>query len=129
MQKDFIAWHAVKAAIHSKTKTVGYKEREVWWFALGHNVGCEEDGKGTDFTRPVLIVRGFSSALFWGLPLSTTNKRGIYYYPFTNAKGTTSVALLSQLRAFDTKRLIVKQEMINATDFAAIKRSLIDFLV
>jgi len=126
--KRYRAWHKLKRKIHDDPSVpAGYKEREVWWLCLGHNVGFEEDGKGDNFNRPVLIVKGFSKRLFWGIPLSTTGKRGPYYHPLV-INGTVSVALLSQLRVFDTKRLINKTGMLGQKDFAEIKLKLIDYL-
>lgn len=129
MEKDFEAWHGLKRQIHEDPMgtLMGYKEREVWWLRLGCNVGFEEDGKGENFSRPVLIVKGFSHRLFWGVPLSTTGKRGRYYYPFI-VNGTVSVALISQLRAFDTKRLMNKVGTMSQKDFAVLKHKLLDFL-
>lgn len=125
--KRFNAWTKLKRKLDASTIPAGYKEREVWWISLGHNVGVEEDGKGEFFNRPVLIVRGFSRYLFWGVPLSTTKKTGIYYHPFV-CNGMVSTALLSQMRVFDTRRLMNKYGMISKKDFAEIKLKLIDFL-
>lgn len=126
--KRFRAWHKLKYKINSSTSIpLGYKERDIWWVSLGHNVGTEEDGKGEMFNRPVLIIKGFSPYQFWGLPLSTTEKRGKYYHPFM-VNGVVSTALLSQLRTFDTRRLISKYGMVSGKDFSTIKEKLVDFL-
>lgn len=126
--KRFRAWHKLKYRIHFNTNIpLGYKERDIWWVSLGHNVGTEEDGKGQMFNRPVLIVRGFSRYQFWGIPLSTTSKTGKYYHQFM-CNGKVSTALLSQLRVFDTKRLISKYGMVGIKDFKEIKIKVTDFL-
>lgn len=126
--KRFRAWSKLKRKIQdSKTIPAGYKAREIWWVALGHNVGVEEDGKGENFNRPVLIVRGFSRFQFWGIPLSTTDKRGPYYHPIV-VNGNVSTALLTQIRVLDTRRLINKYGMLNQKDFSEIKLKLVDFL-
>lgn len=126
--KRFRAWHSLKIKINlSNNIPNGYKERDIWWVSVGHNVGIEEDGKGGDFSRPVLIVKGFSKYQFWGVPLSTTKKTGIYYHPFM-ACGNVSTALLSQLRVYDTRRLINKYGVVGVKDFATIKKKLQGFL-
>lgn len=126
--KRFRAWHKLKYRLHFNTNLpAGYKERDIWWVSVGHNVGVEEDGKGEMFNRPVLIVRGFSKYQFWGVPLSTTKKTGKYYHPFV-VGGKTSTALLSQLRVFDTRRFISKYGMASANDFRNIKKKLSEFL-
>lgn len=126
--KRFRAWNKLKVKINISTDVpAGYKERDIWWASIGHNVGVEEDGKGETFNRPVLVVRGFSKYQFWGVPLSTTKKTGKYYHPFM-VNGVVSTALLSQLRVFDTRRLISKYGMLNAKDFGVIKTKLKEFL-
>jgi hypothetical protein len=126
--KRFRAWHKLKVSINSSEYSVaGYKERDIWWVSIGHNIGTEEDGKNDTFNRPVLVVKGFSKYQFWGLPLSTTSNTGPYYYKFV-VNGKVSTAILSQLRVFDTKRLINKYGMIGIKEFGLIKAKLIDLL-
>ena len=126
--KRFRAWHKLKVKINLiSSLPAGYKERDIWWVSVGHNVGVEEDGKGLNFNRPVLIVKGFNKYLFWGIPLSTTKKSGKYYHQFV-VNGVVSTALLSQLRVFDTRRLMSKYGMIGIKDFNSVKKSLREFL-
>jgi mRNA-degrading endonuclease toxin of MazEF toxin-antitoxin module len=118
----------MKYKIHFNTSLpAGYKERDIWWVCIGHNVGVEEDGKGQMFNRPVLVVKGFSRYQFWGIPLSTTKKTGQYYHSFV-VNGKVSTALLSQLKTFDTKRLINKYGTVGIKDFNSIKQKLAGFL-
>ena len=55
MEKDFDTWNENKKKIHAKMSAVFYHEREVWWCALGVNVGYEQDGSGPEYYRPVLV--------------------------------------------------------------------------
>lgn len=122
--KDFDSWALEKRTYESRTPPPYFHAREVWWAALGVNIGFEEDGKGAEYTRPVLIVRKFG-ALFYAVPLSTTEKRGPFYYPFRYKAGRgESVALLSHMRALDSRRLIRKDGMASAADFAGILAAL-----
>lgn len=126
--KRFKSWNKLKFKLHfNKNIPAGYKERDIWWVAIGHNVGTEEDGKGLMFNRPVLVIKGFSKYQFLGVPLSTTEKTGMYYHQFL-VTGIVSTALLSQLRVYDTKRFISKYGMIGIKDFATIKQKIIQFL-
>lgn len=126
--KKFKAWAKLKRKIQdSKNIPSGYKEREIWWVSLGHNIGVEEDGKNENFDRPVLIIKGFSKYQFWGVPLSTTDKVGPYYHPIV-VNGNVSKVLLSQLRVLDTKRFLHKYGMLNQKDFTEVRLKLIDFL-
>lgn len=125
--KDYAGWHAKKLLINSSSSQVHFYESEVWWVAIGQNVGDEEDGKGRDFARPVLIIRKFNRSLFYGLPLSTAIKRGKYYYGLT-IRGRKNVALLSHMRDYDSKRLIDRLAIINETEYAQIQLALIMLL-
>jgi mRNA interferase MazF len=125
---EYDAWNARKQAVQNTTPPPYFKEREVWWCALGVNVGHEEDGKGADFSRPVLIVRKFGT-LFYGVPLSTTSRRGPFYQPFTyKPERGESVALLYHLRALDSRRLIRKDGMASIEDFKAVRAALFALL-
>jgi mRNA interferase MazF len=88
----------------------------------------EEDGKGRRYTRPVLIVKGFSRRLVWGVPLSTTENRGKYYFEFPVAKGKNSVALLSQFKVFDTKRFGDFYKRVDKKTLNAVRQKIVDLL-
>ncbi len=120
LQKDYGGWHSRKIAINSLDHLRYFYEREIWWVALGHNIGVEEDGKFPNFARPVLVLRKFSQSLFYGLPLSTTKKTGKYYYA-TQTLGVEDKVLLTHMRALDAKRLINKIGVLNRDDFNAIR--------
>ena len=45
MEKDFDKWFVVKKQIHSMGGRVFAHPREIWWCALGANIGYEQDGK------------------------------------------------------------------------------------
>lgn len=75
--KDYAAWHAKKIALNNSVSQAYFYEREVWWVAIGQNVGDEEDGKGYNFARPVLICENLTSRYFMGyryrLPISAAS--------------------------------------------------------
>jgi len=106
MNKDFDGWKNKKAHLNSKSQVKKFNEREIWWCSIGHNIGFEQDGKGGDYARPVLIIRKFNKQLFFGIPLSTRGKDDSPYYYKFNFKNKQSYALLSQVRIFDSKRLL-----------------------
>jgi mRNA interferase MazF len=81
-----------------------YREGNIYWASIGENIGFEQDGKGRTYTRPVLILRGFSAELVLGLPLSSQKKTGRYFLPI-ELNGQAETVLLSQIRAIDTLRL------------------------
>jgi mRNA interferase MazF len=124
-KKDFKAWHIKKSQIDSsKYKDVYFYEREIWWITLGHNVGYEQDGKSKIFTRPVLIMRKFNKYLFWAVPLTSVNKQGKYYIKAKYREDVDSIAILSQLRTFDVKRLVDKDGILDERQFEQIQQQL-----
>lgn len=75
----------------------------------------------------MVIVRKFGG-LFYGVPLSTTGKRGHFYHPFiySSKRGHAgeSVALLSHMRSMDSRRLLDKDGMMPKADFESLKIAL-----
>jgi mRNA interferase MazF len=127
--KDYLNWMPIKADINNSAVRPRYNAGDVVWISIGENVGFEQDGKGRLFARPVLIVKGFNKELFWGVPLtSNASKTGKYYVNFT-VKGKASVAILSQLRAFDASRISGKRiGIVNRNVLRNIQRKLADLL-
>lgn len=90
-------------------------------------MGFEQDGRGVQFLRPVIVLKKFNKELFWGIPLTKNEKVGKYYKSFL-LKGNTSTAILSQFRLIDAKRLKYKIGDIAAVDLAEIKTKIRQFL-
>src|SRR5258708_31079247 len=126
IRKDFAGWMGIKKDLQAVTNPRFCKELEIWWVAIGHNVGDEEDGKGPYYTRPVLVLRKFNQNLFWGIPLTTTARRGEYYVHFRYKRHINSAAILSQLRLFDAKRLLGQDGIIDELAFARIQLWLVN---
>lgn len=129
MKKDYKIWIPIKTEINNNEKyPAGYKEREIWICSLGENIGFEQDGKKESFSRPVLILRVFNKRFCHIVPLSKTNKRGKFYYPFDGRTGKISIALLSQSRAIDSSRLLRKIGIANKKDFKVIQEKIKEIL-
>lgn len=111
--KDYSEWMLIKRKIQHSAAVgdlVGYHEGDVYWMCLGENVGAEQDGKSAQFSRPVLIVKGFSRHLALGIPLTSRGKAGKYYSSFfMRGANKKSTALLSQIRAIDISRISGKR--------------------
>ncbi|WP_295055869.1 type II toxin-antitoxin system PemK/MazF family toxin [Sulfuricurvum sp.] len=124
MSKRFDEWNETKKTIHAKTQLAHFREREIYVSTMGSNVGFEQDGKGEDFVRPVLVLRKFSKHSFIGVPLTSVVKEDIFHCPFSFVEGKKSYAILSQVRLFDAKRLERKMGMIHEDDFNELKMRL-----
>jgi mRNA interferase MazF len=128
MQKDFDSWNEKKKIINYEKVGPFFHQREVWWVNLGLNVGFEQDGKGGDCLRPVVIIKKFNNELCWGIPTTRKNKSGKYYFHFAYKQGEYTTAILSQLRLIDSKRLNYKLGVMVEEDFLEMKKRLISFL-
>ena len=110
MKRDFQIWHRKKSNIDEIINRPFFHEREIWFCYLGANVGFEQDGRGNEFLRPVVIIRKFNNQIFWGVPLTKSSKKITkkaekYYYKFSFILDIESLAILSQIRLIDARRL------------------------
>lgn len=129
MKKDFQNWHNKKSQIDNIEKRPFFHEREIWFCYLGANVGFEQDGRGDDFLRPIVIIRKFNNEIFWAIPLtkssSKENKKTLkYYYSFSFVEGIKSVAILSQIRLVDARRLARYAGIMTEKEFGELKKKL-----
>lgn len=119
-KKDFQKWHNKKTQVDNIEKRPFFHEREIWWCALGANVGFEQDGKGEDFLRPIVIIRKFNNEILWGVPLTKSKKKDSeYYFSFYFVREGISVqntAILSQIRLIDARRLSYRVSEISKSD-------------
>lgn len=119
--KDFDRWNEKKKQTDfeiEKGRLFIY-EREVWWCALGVNVGSEIDGKNENFERPVLIMKVISQNGFFGVPLTSKEKGHRYEVPVRHDKGT-SFANVSQLRFLSKRRMLRKIGTVLEDDFGKV---------
>ncbi|MEN9604913.1 MAG: hypothetical protein RJB39_598 [Candidatus Parcubacteria bacterium] len=126
--KDFDSWTIYKKSIHNRASNKLYHSQEVWWCALGVNIGYEQDGAGAEKHRPVLILKGFSKNVCLVIPLTTSMKENPYHVPMGSVAGTEAFAIISQLRLIDTKRLINKICFVPAGVFETIRKAVKDLL-
>lgn len=128
MKKRFDEWNGIKKQTELSYRSLAVKQREVYVARLGENVGHEQCGKGEYFLRPVLIFRKFSNSICLVIPLSKTKKRGEFYFGFSFVEGVKSVALLSQIRMIDSKRLERKLGKMKQEDFNVLKNKIASLL-
>ena len=122
MKKDFIKWHKRKISVDGKEHRVFFHERGIWFCHLGENVGFEQDGRGDEFLRPIIILKKFNNEVLWGVPLTKIEKENKpYYFTFLFQSGMKSTAILSQIRLIDAKRLKYKMGDIGEGDFRSLK--------
>ena len=124
MKKNFLPWHNFKSHLHHNLNQPPYfNEREVWFCSVGLNVGHEQDGKNDKFERPVIVLRKFNQRMFWGIPTTSKVKGGMYHYTF-RWRSKFYAAILSQIRVYDSRRLIRRIGLLSDMEFAEIKNQL-----
>src|SRR3989344_9412154 len=121
MKKDFQSWHREKSGIHEDKIRPFFHEREIWFASLGANIGFEEDGKGREFLRTILVLRKFNNESLWGIPITKKIKTGKYYFVFNLEDRGQNNLILSQLRIMDAKRLKYKIGILDLKDFNKAK--------
>ena len=127
MKKDYKIWSGKKTDIeNAEISRVFFFEREVWWCSVGSNVGYEEDGKGENFARPVLVFKKFNKEIFWALPLSTKIKNSKFYAQVYLPDAMERVAIISQLRLTDAKRLVDRIGIITPVNYSDIQKAVIN---
>lgn len=121
MFRKFIEWIKLKQKIHFESSGPSlYKDGDIWWCALGENVGIEINGKGENFSRPVLVYKKLSKNGFMGIPLSTKIKQGTWYVSVFFHEETHSVNL-SQARVFSVSRLYSKMGELDENQYKKVK--------
>lgn len=128
--KDYKIWTPVKTQLHnSESARPGFHEREIWYCYLGENIGFEQDGKGNDFLRPVIVLRKFNNEILWAIPLTSAIKKSPYYFVISFGENKTkSSAILSQIRLIDAKRLSYTIGEVSKEEFKELKKKLKDLI-
>jgi len=126
--KNYSFWGKIKSFLHNEQPRVFFREADVWFCHLGENIGFEQDGKGKDFLRPVVVIRKFNQQVLWGAPLTSRIVSGPYYFNVHFGNNRNNSAILSQLRLIDAKRLKYKIGAIPRRDFYALTKKLKDLI-
>ncbi|MCX6713793.1 MAG: type II toxin-antitoxin system PemK/MazF family toxin [Candidatus Vogelbacteria bacterium] len=123
-EKDYKNWHPLKSSLQNEDdkNRLFFHEREIWYCHLGENIGFEQDGKGT-----VIVYKKFNNEIFWGIPLTKASRQGKhnsdrYYFSFSFLPNIISLAILSQIRLIDSKRLARHMGAIGEKDFEELNK-------
>jgi len=123
MLKIFKQWLKLKFHIHKYDKRPFFNEREIWWAQFGQNIGDEENGKGDQFLRPVIVLRKFNKNICLVAPTSTKVKDNKYYYKIRYNDKDYSV-LISQIRIIDAKRFRKRIARLSKYELDCIKKEI-----
>jgi mRNA-degrading endonuclease toxin of MazEF toxin-antitoxin module len=123
LDKDFDGWNIQKKVIEDRSADVLFHASEIWWCSVGINIATESCGKGSNFRRPVLVLRKLSRSSFIGIPLTSQPKTGTWFAEIS-VHGEPRWALLYQIRMFSTNRLQRRMTTLEAVDMVKIKQNL-----
>jgi mRNA interferase MazF len=119
-QKDFKNWFLQKPKIDRLNSQPPFVDiGQIWWCYAGENIGSEISGKGVNFARPCVIYKKLSRYNFMIAPCSTKIKEGSWFVQFTHNK-ILQVAVLSQVKIIDYRRLKNKMGELDSIDFEKI---------
>ena len=122
--QKFFGWTKRKIAHHfaeTNGKEIFFREKEIWWAALGKNIGYEIDGKHELFERPVLVLRKYSSDMCFVLPFTTQIKKPEQWYQYVVVFGGIQSAInLTQGRSISSKRLLRRVGTLDANIYILI---------
>lgn len=128
-EKDtFDEWNGVKKITDAEDASHYFREGDIFFTRIGKNIGFEQDGKGRDFMRPVVVVRKFNNEVFFGVMLTTRNNENPFYMSIGKIRGKENFAILSQCRLLDARRLDHKIGHVPRHSFLSLKERIRDAL-
>jgi mRNA-degrading endonuclease toxin of MazEF toxin-antitoxin module len=119
----FDDWNEKKQILDSNKRELIFKEGQIWWCSLGINVGEEVYGKGSKFSRPVIIMKKLSGNQCIIVPLTSKPHSGSWYYPLSFST-QNRWAMLHQIRSISANRLLEYKDSPTKEEFEKIKKSL-----
>ncbi|MBQ9017406.1 type II toxin-antitoxin system PemK/MazF family toxin [Candidatus Saccharibacteria bacterium] len=122
-EQEFDRWNYVKKGLNLKANLPPVKEGEVWWCAVGKNLGVEINGKNADFSRPVVVIKKLSRHSFIAVPLTSKRHTGTWYAEF-EFSGKKEYANLTQIKAISAYRLYNRIGTLPNSDLEIIKDAL-----
>lgn len=119
--KNYKKWMARKSVINNSPRRRSVREGDIWWAAVGENVGVEIDGKNEKFSRPIVILKKHNGLCFTAVPLTSQRHDGSWYatFEFHDKKQT---AVLIQSRLMDSSRLYDRIGRMSKKDFDYVRK-------
>jgi mRNA interferase MazF len=122
--KNFDEWNFIKKNIDQNYQNKKYHAGDVWWCNIGQNIGFEQSGKGGNFIRPVLVIKGFNKFVCLVVPLTSKEKINNFHFNIGTINNKMNFAILSQIKLVDTKRFINQIGYINSEIITQIKKAI-----
>ena len=122
--KNFDQWNQLKKQVEQKRRDQYFYERDICFVSLGENVGFEQSGVGDEFLRPVVIIKKFNPSVFLSVPLTSREKKGKYYFRIPDINGVKNIAIISQIKLVDAKRIKYKIGKVDKALFDKLKKAI-----
>ena len=129
--EKFDEWNIVKKKTQKTKRVLTLRQREVWWAKLGQNIGSEEYGKNSNFTRPVVVIKRLTRDLVLIVPTTTKIKEDndyfhtVSFFEKIKQQNIKVSVMLLQLRVISIKRVLNKIGIINKEEFKTIQEKLV----
>lgn len=123
------SWNKNKQIISKNNKLIKFQQFHIIFIKVGLNIGFEQDGKGNDFLRPVLVYKKFNSRIFLGIPLTSKENHDKFHFEFEYKRGINSYAILSQIKLFDIQRAKYYDGKISKENFRKLQEKMLDLIV
>lgn len=120
--KDFDMWNGMKKKLDEVRRDFLFKEGEIWWCAIGMNVGDEVYGKGEKFGRPVIIFKRLSSRICIVIPTTTKSKNGSWFH-YLYVRGIHRWAMMNHIKSISTNRFLKRESRMSLEQFQQLKKS------
>lgn len=125
--KDFDGWNDIKKKIENNSYLPYFDSGEIWWCALGMNIGIEIDGKGDEFVRPVIVLKKYNQFGCLVIPISSArieDKDNIFIGMIQDKIGAAN---LSQIRSLSSKRLVEKIRLMDKNQFIHMQKAAMEY--
>jgi pseudaminic acid cytidylyltransferase len=127
-QDIYDEWNNLKKELSKKENIINFYQGNIYFMSIGQNVGHESYGKDKLFLRPVLVYKKLTKTTFLGIPLTSKDKNGSYFFKFSYKKDKISIAMLHQMRVFDIRRTEYLSGKINKNTYKNLEKKVKEFV-
>lgn len=99
----------------------------IYWCNFGVGIGSEMLGKGSGFTRPVLVLAKIDTRLLLVLPVTSQEKSGPHYAKIC-INGRLEDLALYQMMTIDSLRIVGFIDELSPDTFREVKKSFLKLL-
>ena len=129
--EEYDKWNEIKKDTQIDKKLRLFKRRDIFFIKMGQNIGYEQNGKGSNFVRPIVVLKKITNNMFIGIPLSSQIKYGSWFYEFefnTKNRISKNIAIIPQLKMYSSQRLLNKISVMPKEKFNELKQKVINFI-